>query len=80
MLQALKEEGSIKEAEEAFEGVMRLDAPDSPSVHALRVIAQMRQQAGEHARAVEVLDRAIGYGKDEQVRATLQCNSAFPCS
>lgn len=67
-LQALKEEGAIEEAERAFARLLALDTPESgPNIQAMRVIAQMRQQQGRHARAIEVLDKAIGYGKDEQV-------------
>lgn len=47
--------------------VLALDEPGSPNVHALRVMAQMRQQKGDHAGAVEILDKAIGYGKEDQV-------------
>lgn len=65
--QALKEEGRTKEAERAFFKALALDLPDAPSVHALRIMAQMKQQRGEHAASIKVLDKVIGYNKEEQV-------------
>ncbi len=67
--QALKEEGRTKEAERALTRALALDPPDQPSVHVLRVLAQMRQQLGEHAAAVRLLERAVPMAqqKEEQV-------------
>lgn len=66
-MQALKEEGRVDEAEKAFDRVLGLDDPSSPSVAALRIMAQMRQQKGDHAGAIEILDKAIKQNKEEQV-------------
>ena len=66
-VQALKEEGRTKEAERAFLRALALDEPGSPSVHALRVMAQMRQQKGEHWSAIKILDKALSYNKEDQV-------------
>ena len=45
-LQALKEEGSTKESEVAFARVLALDEPGQPSLHAMRVIAQVSEWCG----------------------------------
>ncbi|PNH05026.1 Tetratricopeptide repeat protein 13 [Tetrabaena socialis] len=65
---ALKEEGRTKEAERVLLRALTLDPPDQPSVHVLRVLAQMKQQKGEHAAAIKLLDRALplAEAKDEQ--------------
>ncbi|GLC64956.1 hypothetical protein PLESTF_000225900 [Pleodorina starrii] len=69
MGQALKEEGRTKEAERVLLKALSLDPPDQPPVHVLRVLAQMKQQKGEHAAAIKLLDRAIpvAEARDEQV-------------
>ncbi|KXZ44388.1 hypothetical protein GPECTOR_68g359 [Gonium pectorale] len=69
MGQALKEEGRTKEAERVLLQALTLDPPDAPSVHVLRVLAQMKQQQGQHAAAVRLLDRALPLAetRDEQV-------------
>ncbi len=38
-------------------------------VAALKIMAQMKQQGGEHLAALPLLDKAIPAAKDEQVRA-----------
>ncbi|KAG2493602.1 hypothetical protein HYH03_008119 [Edaphochlamys debaryana] len=69
MGQALKEEGRTKEAERVLQRALALDPPDQPSVHVLRVLAQMEQQKGEHAAAIRILDRTlpVAEARDEQV-------------
>ncbi|KAG2452817.1 hypothetical protein HYH02_002163 [Chlamydomonas schloesseri] len=69
MGQALKEEGRTKEAERVLVKALALDPPDQPAVHVLRVLAQMKQQKGEHAAAIKLLDRAlpVAEARDEQV-------------
>ncbi|PNW88256.1 hypothetical protein CHLRE_01g021450v5 [Chlamydomonas reinhardtii] len=69
MGQALKEEGRTKEAERVLLKALALDPPDQPAVHVLRVLAQMKQQKGEHAAAIKLLDRAlpVAEARDEQV-------------
>ncbi|GIL49345.1 hypothetical protein Vafri_5718 [Volvox africanus] len=69
MGQALKEEGRTAEAERALQKALSLDSPAQPSVHVMRVLAQMKQQKGEHATAIKLLDRAISVAeaRDEQV-------------
>ena len=69
-VQALKEEGRTKEAERVLLKALALDPPDQPAVHVLRVLAQMKQQKGEHAAAIKLLDRAlpVAEARDEQVR------------
>ena len=67
-MQALKEEGRVGEAAVAFRKTLSLDEGASPSLHVYRTMATMRQQMGEHAEAVRILDTALGFGKDEQVR------------
>lgn len=67
MAQALKEEGKVKDAERAFARVMALDQPDSPSVHALRMLGQMRQQRGDHLGAIKILDKAIAFKKEDHM-------------
>lgn len=76
--QALKEEGRTKEAERALTRALALDPPDQPSVHVLRVLAQMRQQLGEHAAAVRLLERAVPLAqqKEEQVGRAEAAGSA----
>lgn len=67
--QALKEEGRTKDAERVLRKALTLDPADQPSVHVQRVLAQMRQQKGEHVAAIEVLDRAVplAEARNEQV-------------
>jgi tetratricopeptide (TPR) repeat protein len=67
--QALKEAGRVQEAERALLRVLALDAPNQPTLAALRLLALMRQQQGQHARAIQVLDKALGHGKSELVSA-----------
>ncbi|GLI61283.1 hypothetical protein VaNZ11_003633 [Volvox africanus] len=69
MGQALKEEGRTTEAERALRKALSLDSVAQPSVHVMRVLAQMKQQKGEHAAAIKLLDRAISVAeaRDEQV-------------
>ncbi|GIL73738.1 hypothetical protein Vretifemale_3863 [Volvox reticuliferus] len=73
MGQALKEEGRTAEAERALQKALSLDSPAQPSVHVLRVLAQMKQQKGEHVAAIKLLDRAIpvAEARDEQVGVML---------
>jgi tetratricopeptide (TPR) repeat protein len=70
-LQALKDVGQTQEAETAFNRTLALDEPGSPSIGALRIMAQMRQQKGEHADAIRLLDKALAYNKDDQVGGDL---------
>ncbi len=58
----------MTEAESALNHTLSLDDPSSPSIGAMRIMATMRQQKGEHASAIEVLDKALALQKDEQVR------------
>ena len=73
-LQALKEEGSVKEADRAFARSIALDTKEMPSLHAMRISAQMRQQKGEHGAAIRILDKAIAFQKEDYVRG---CVSGF---
>lgn len=73
MGQALKEEGRTKEADRAFTKALSLDDKGSPSLAAYRILAQMRQGLGNHAAAVKILDKAIGFSKPEMVGRVLGC-------
>lgn len=74
-MQALKEEGRVEEAEAAFNQTISLDDPGQPSIGALRIMAQMRQQMGRHADAIKLLDRALGHDRDDQVRWGMGCQA-----
>lgn len=47
------------EAEAAFNKALSLDDPQNPGVHAIRVLAQMKQGLGDHWAAIRVLTKAI---------------------
>lgn len=49
----------MAEAEAAFGKALSLDDPHSPGVHAIRVLAQMKQGLGDHWAAIRVLTKAI---------------------
>ncbi|DBA80252.1 hypothetical protein WJX79_002480 [Trebouxia sp. C0005] len=59
MAQARKELGHVTEAEAAFKKALSLDDPRSPGIHAMRVLAQMKQGLGDHWAAIRVLSKAI---------------------
>lgn len=65
MAQALKEEGQTQESEKAFARLFALDTDDNPSIHAMRVISQMRQLKGDHLGSIEILNKAIKYKKED---------------
>lgn len=49
---------------------MSLDDPQSPGVHAIRVLAQMKQGLGDHWAAIRVLTKAIELSKNPE---RIQC-------
>lgn len=51
--------GQVAEAEAAFKKALSLMDPHSAGVHAMRVLAQMRQGLGDHKTAIKVLSKAI---------------------
>ena len=51
--------GHVPEAEAAFKKALSLDDPQNPGVHAIRVLAQMKQGLGDHWAAIRVLTKAI---------------------
>ena len=51
--------GHVAEAEAAFKKALSLDDPRSPGIHAMRVLAQMKQGLGDHWAAIRVLSKAI---------------------
>lgn len=51
--------GHVAEAEAAFKKALLLDDPRSPGIHAMRVLAQMKQGLGDHWAAIRVLSKAI---------------------
>ncbi|MEW5314536.1 MAG: hypothetical protein WDW38_006026 [Sanguina aurantia] len=57
LAQALKEEGRVAESEAAFEKLLELDPPEAPNVHALKIMAQMKQQAGNHTGGAADLEQ-----------------------
>jgi len=65
MGQALKESGQVKGAERAFARLLALDSSDAPSLSALRILAQMRQQQGQHKQAIALVNKALAHKKDE---------------
>ncbi|GAX83792.1 hypothetical protein CEUSTIGMA_g11217.t1 [Chlamydomonas eustigma] len=65
MGQALKEEGRIKEAEKVYAKVFEMDEPGKPSVSAMKVISQMRQQKGDHLGSIKIADKAIEAGNED---------------
>ena len=51
--------GHVAEAEAAFKKALSLDDPSNPGIHAMRVLAQMKQGLGDHWAAIRVLSKAI---------------------
>lgn len=49
----------VVEAEAAFKKASSLDDPKHPGVHAMRVLAQMKQGLGDHWAAIRELTKAI---------------------
>ena len=49
----------MPEAEAAFKKALSLDDPKNPGVHAIRVLAQMKQGLGDHWAAIRALTKAI---------------------
>jgi len=49
----------VAEAEAAFNKALSLHDPQNPGVHAMRVLAQMKQGLGDHWAAIRVLSKAI---------------------
>jgi hypothetical protein len=44
-----------------------MDAPGKPSVQAMKVISQMRQQKGDHLGAIKITDKAIEAGNNDDL-------------
>ncbi|KAL3144958.1 hypothetical protein ABBQ32_003464 [Trebouxia sp. C0010 RCD-2024] len=70
MAQARKEYGHVAEAEAAFTKALSLDDPKNPGVHAIRVLAQMKQGLGDHWAAIRVLTKAIELDRNPE---RIQC-------
>ena len=51
--------GHVTEAEAAFKKALVLKDPHNAGVHAIRVLAQMKQGLGNHWEAIRVLNKAI---------------------
>ena len=51
--------GHVTEAEAAFKKALELKDPHNAGVHAIRVLAQMKQGLGNHWEAIRVLNKAI---------------------
>ncbi len=47
--------------------MLELDTPDSPSMTAFRVMAQLRQQKGLHQESIKVLDKALALRQEDSV-------------
>lgn len=58
--------GSVAKAEEAFRKGTSLDERSPLNAQGFRMIAAMRQGCGDHAAAVDLLDRALAGGDAEQ--------------
>ncbi|WIA19383.1 hypothetical protein OEZ85_004006 [Tetradesmus obliquus] len=63
--QALKEEGRVKEAERALTKAMT-SADGGACLAAYRLLATMRQGQGRQADAIKVLDKALGFKREDQ--------------
>ncbi|KAL3145349.1 hypothetical protein ABBQ38_001606 [Trebouxia sp. C0009 RCD-2024] len=70
MAQARKEYGHVAEAEAAFTKALSLDDPKNPGVHAIRVLAQMKQGLGDHWAAIRVLTKTIELDRNPE---RIQC-------
>jgi len=50
---------------------------DAPSLNALRILAQMKQQQGRHRQAIMLVNRALAHKKNEMVSACLRARSGL---
>ena len=51
--------GHVAESEAAFRKTLSLNDPDNPGVHAMRMLAQMKQGLGDHWGAIRLLTKAL---------------------
>ena len=71
--------GHVAEAEAAFTKALSLDDPKSPGVHAIRVLAQMKQGLGDHWAAIRVLTKAIELDKNPERIQCLFLRGTYAC-
>lgn len=67
---AVLQYGHVAEAEAAFTKALSLDDPKNPGVHAIRVLAQMKQGLGDHWAAIRVLTKTIELDRNPE---RIQC-------
>ena len=72
--------GHVAEAEAAFKKALSLDDPHNPGVHAIRVLAHMKQGLGDHKAAIRVLTKAIDLEtKPERIQCLFLRGKLVPC-
>ena len=73
--------GHVAEAEAAFKKALSLDDPQNPGVHAIRVLAQMKQGLGDHKAAIRVLTKAIDLESNpERIQCLFLRGEVLPCN
>lgn len=70
----------MAESEAAFQRALALDDHQRPAIHAMRVLAQMKQGLGDHWAAIRVLSDAIDMDNNpERIQCLFLRGKAADC-